>query len=388
MAQSKNELLSAQWSARLVMAFIGVPSVGFAVVSGLFNASYAARLGHDGREAAIWILASILITVFVTGLPLAIEILRPRVPHLAMAARGLWIGSLTFSFIAALGFAAVTRGQATAEADATLKDRAGLERAIDRGENELAAMRQHRPAAAVRADLRRAEVGAGVNCDRPRGAYARETCAPVLALRAELAAAEDANRIEAKLETQRAQLDGLAVVGTSSNPQADVLSWIGGGVMAAATWERVLTVFVAGLIELSAALGLAITARSVVELLKAPEEAPAEPVETVTAEPSAMAKVDPEMAFSMWFSSCVSTVKGARITPKDAFAHFEAWAGLNGVNGTLAYHTFGRRMGESVEAIGGKLGNSGGRYYGGVSLAKLGAGGLPLLDRQEEDAAE
>jgi hypothetical protein len=379
MAQSKSELLSARLSARLVMVFIGVPSVGFAVVSGLFNASYAARLGHDGRESAIWVLASVLITVFVTGLPLAIEILRPRVPHLAMAARGLWIGSLTFSFIAALGFAAVTRGQATAEADATLKDRAGLERTIDRGEGELAAIRHHRPAAAVKAELRRAEVASGVNCDRPRGAYAREACAPVLALRAELAAAEDASRIEAKLETQRAQLDGLAVVGTSSNPQADVLAWIGGGVMAAATWERVLTVFVAGLIELSAALGLAITASSVVELLKAPEEAPAETVETVTAEPSAMAKVDHEMAFSMWFSSCVSAVKGARITPKDAFAHFEAWSGLNGVNGTLAYHTFGRRMGESVEAIGGKLGNSGGRYYGGVSLAKLGAGVRPAL---------
>jgi hypothetical protein len=388
MAQSKNELLSAQWSARLVMAFIGVPSVGFAVVSGLFNASYAARLGHDGRESAIWVLASVLITVFVTGLPLAIEILRPRVPHLAMAARGLWIGSLTFSFIAALGFAAVTRGQATAEADATLKDRAGLERAIDRGENELAAMRRHRPAAAVRADLRRAEVGAGVNCDRPRGAYAREACAPVLALRAELAAAEDASRIEAKLETQRAQLDGLAVVGTSANPQADVLAWIGGGVMAAATWERVLTVFVAGLIELSAALGLAITARSVVELLKSPEEAPAAPVETApeVLAPSPLAAIEPELGWQMWAQSCLTAAKGGKITPKDAYAHYEAWAGLNNVVNILPYVTFGRRMSEAVVNMGGKIGRSNGRFYADVSLAKLGNSGVPLTE--DKDAAE
>jgi hypothetical protein len=246
-------------------------------------------------------------------------------------------------------------------------------------------MRRHRPAAAVRADLRRAEVGAGVNCDRPRGAYAREACAPVLALRAELAAAEDASRIEAKLETQRAQLDGLAVVGTSSNPQADVLAWIGGGVMAAATWERLLTVFVAGLIELSAALGLAITARSVVELLKSPEEAPAAPVETApeVLAPSPLAAIEPELGWQMWAQSCLTAAKGGKITPKDAYAHYEAWAGLNNVVNILPYVTFGRRMSEAVVNMGGKIGRSNGRFYADVSLSKLGNSGTPLTEDRE-----
>jgi hypothetical protein len=37
------------------------------------------------------------------GLPLAIEILRARVPHLANAARSLWLASMLFSFIVAVG---------------------------------------------------------------------------------------------------------------------------------------------------------------------------------------------------------------------------------------------------------------------------------------------
>src|SRR5262245_44785856 len=103
----EGSVASPQWSARLVVLFLGVPSLGFAIVSGLFNANYAARLGHDPQERITWVAASIFITLFVSGLPMAIEVLRTKVPHLAIAARGLWLSSLAFSFIAAMGYAAV-----------------------------------------------------------------------------------------------------------------------------------------------------------------------------------------------------------------------------------------------------------------------------------------
>ena len=83
----RNDIISGHWPARLIVLLLGVPSLGFAIVSGLFNASYAARLGHGQHEQAAWIAASVLITSFVTALPLAIEVLRARVPHLAAAAR-------------------------------------------------------------------------------------------------------------------------------------------------------------------------------------------------------------------------------------------------------------------------------------------------------------
>jgi hypothetical protein len=85
------------WQAWLVLAVVGLPSIGSAVVSGLFNANYAAHFGHTDQERLTWMAASVLITCFVTGPPLAIEILRACVPHLAVAARALWVASMAFT---------------------------------------------------------------------------------------------------------------------------------------------------------------------------------------------------------------------------------------------------------------------------------------------------
>ena len=387
-SNNDNELLSAQWSARLVVLFLGVPSLGFAVVSGLFNASYAQRLGHGGAEQATWVLASLLITCFVTGLPLAIEVLRVRVPHLAAVARGLWLGSMAFSFVAAVGYAAVTRDEATAGAGAMLRDRAGLERAIDRGEAELAALPRHRPARAVAADIRQAEADIGINCDRARSRGALEACRPVFGLRTELASADAADRIEGQLADLRARLGGVPNVGTTANPQADVLSWLGGGVLSVSVWERLLTVFIAALIELSAALGLAITARSVVELLAGPQDEPAA-VQEVTPEVLGAVplptNVDPDTAWHMWFLRCVSPCRGGKVKFRDAFDHYGTWAALNGIPGSslLSQTQFGQLMGAAVEASGGRIGKSSVRVYEGVALAQLGNNGVPLIGRQE-----
>ena len=380
----RNEIISGRWPARLIVLLLGVPSLGFAIVSGLFNASYAARLGHGQHEQAAWIAASVLITSFVTGLPVAIEVLRARVPHLAMAARLLWLACLLFSFIAAMGYAAATRGQATAEADALLKDRAGLERAIGRSEAELAALPRHRPAGAVRAELRVAETQAGVNCTNPRSRWAREACAPALALRAELAAAEDAARIEARLQQLRGQLSGRVITGTTANPQADVLSWLAGGTVSAEMWERLLTVFAAALIELSAALGLAITARSVMELRAAAEATPVPIAQPEIAAPrlpetAPQSALTAEYGWQTWFRQCVAPAKGERITAKDAYAHYEAWAAINTSGGIVPYITFGKRMADAVEAIGGRIGKSSSRFYADVALVASGAAALGAL---------
>jgi hypothetical protein len=385
-------IASAQWSARLVILFLGVPSLGFAIVSGLFNANYAARLGHDPQERMTWVAASVFITLFVSGLPIGIEVLRAKVPHLATAARGLWLASLAFSFVAAMGYAAVTRGQATAEAGAALKARSAIEAAIARSEAEIAALPNHRPTSTVRGELRAAEATAGraltlsKDCISMADRWQRDACRPILTLRAELAAAEDAARIEARLEVQRSQLSSLAVAGTSANPQADVLAWLSAGSLAAEVWEKLLTVFVAGLIELSAALGLAITARSVVELMK-PEQAPAAVVEVpaaAIAQPTPVQRVEPELGWRMWFEGCVTPAKGSRVTAKEAYAHYETWAGLNGISDVVPLVTFGRRMTEALAGIGGRVLHSNGRSYEGISLARLGNAAASVIPEAAE----
>ncbi len=375
----------------IIIVFLGGPSLGFAVVSGLFNASYAARFGQSASERMTWVAASILITCFVTGLPVAIEVLRARVPHLAAAARLLWVAGVLFSFVAAMGYAAATRGQVTAEADTRLKDRAGIERAIARSETELAALPQHRPARAVEADLHLAEAAVGraygwsKECRTIKDRWQRRACRPVLELRRELAVAEEAQRIEGRLAALRQQLDGLAVVGVSANPQADVLSWLGGRLLSPDGWERVLTVFIAALIEMSAALGLAITARAAVELMgdrrdnrprrsRQPDVAAQAAASAVVPQ---IAATGPEDGWRMWFQGCVAAEQGARVTPKEAFSHYEAWAGREGIKSTLPYVTFGRRMSEAILGLGGKSGRGATRYYEGIALSDA-AGGASM----------
>jgi hypothetical protein len=84
-----------------------------------------------------------------------------------------------------------------------------------------------------------------------------------------------------------------------------------------------------------------------------------------------------------------AAAKGGKITPRDAYAHYEAWAALNNVTNVLPYLVFGRRMSEAVATLGGKVGrNSRERFYDDVSLSTLGAGGVLLIGQRDEDAAE
>ncbi len=215
-----------------------------------------------------------------------------------------------------------------------------------------------------------------MNCRNPRRHWIRKACAPVLTLRAELAAAEDAARIEGHLQQLRAQLNKHVITGTTATPQADVLAWLAGGTVSAEMWERLLTAFAAALIELSAALGLAITARSVMELRVPPEARPVPAMRPEVALPmpiEATTAATPEQGWQTWFRQCVAPAQGERITAKDAYAHYEAWADIHVSGGILPYLTFGRRMAEAVEAIGGKVGKSSSRFYADVALAACGA---------------
>ena len=378
---------SSYFQAAAVVAFVGIPSLGFTLVSGAFNSHYAAQLGQTPYESYVWVLASVMVTLSVCGLPLAIEILRDRNAQLAMAARMLWIAAVLFSVISAMGFASLTRGETTARADAVLKDRQSLERAIARVERELNALGAYRATDAITADLERAETIAGYDCLDIRSRRERQACAPVFQLRTEYAAAQSAVRLEARLASLHGQLNGLAVVGNNANPQASILAWIGRGVLSPDTWERLLTVFVAVLIELGASLGMAITARSVAILLETPGKEEEQPVETATpfvpGEGENLRVVDPETGWRLWFERCVQPAKDGRVKAADAFAHYQNWAAVNGIDGTIKQFAFYGKMRDCIESVGARIIKNNTTFYDGVTLADIGANGAPLDEAGE-----
>jgi len=151
-------------------------------------------------------------------------------------------------------------------------------------------------------------------------------------------------------------------------------------------WGRGNVVFLAVLAEFGAVGALLIVGKSVSAILAPPVEAV--PVETPqdepaeSLEPSPLAQVNPEMGWNMWFQSCVTAANGQRVLPKDAYTHYENWAAMNNVTALLPMVTFGRRMTDAVQALGGRVGRSQGRYYEGITLTQLGANGAPLLGDQ------
>ena len=387
---TKGEVLSARWRAKLILVLVGVPGIGLATVSGVFNSMFALQLGHAEGERAAWLAFAVCVTLLISGLPIAIDLLRRSGDAtLARIAAGVLAACFAYSLMSAMGFSSGTRSRNAAEADAAISSREAIQATIQRTENEISALPAHRPAATVASDARRAEASAGRafttsgDCQSPTNRWQREACRPVLDLRAELAAAEDAQRLEDKLAGQREQLAGVAVFG-EADAQAGALAWLSGGLFGEDTWRRLMSLFVAALVEFGAATCMLICARSVSVLLagqdRGCEAAPAVAAPVEVLEPSPLAAVEPELGWQMWFQACVTAQRGGRITPKDAFAHYEAWAGLNNVAAVLPYVTFGRRMSEAVGALGGKVGKSNGRFYADVSLTKLGMNGVPMVD--------
>ena len=93
----------------------------------------------------------------------------------------------------------------------------------------------------------------------------------------------------------------------------------------------------------------------------------------------ATAAVSPEYGWRLWFERCVSAAQGSRVRTPEAFAHYQQWAAANGIEETVPLQTFGRLMTDRIAAIGGKILQSNGRVYEGISLADLGERAIPLM---------
>ncbi len=87
-----------------------------------------------------------------------------------------------------------------------------------------------------------------------------------------------------------------------------------------------------------------------------------------------------EQAWSWWFERCVSYAPNGRVRAPDAYAHYEQWAGANGIEQTVPLVTFGRLITARIAGIGGRIGQSNGRVYENISLADQGARAEPIME--------
>ncbi len=377
-APTAEERKSMFWHVTLIVCLIGAPALGFAAVSGTFNALFAYKLGADPMEKAAWVAASLLITLFVVGLPIAIEILRHPAPKLSQTTHRIWIACMIFSCLSALGFSAATREHNVGTAEQTIKTRSELEAALTRATAQLDRVPDHRPQGVLETQIESLKAANSVRLERTEDCKTivykrdREFCNKLAELNADYQAATEAERLEARIEELREQLSKLPEGSEIADPQADTISWLTLRIFGPESVRRGLSIFVALLIEMCAAFGMYIASRAVGVLMTRENAKPLiEPmpeVERLSVALPAPVQMDAEAAFLSWVERCVSIAKGARIRAGEAFTHYETWCAQNGL-ASMPYITFGRRMSDYVTRRGGKCLQSNGRVYLDVRVA-------------------
>jgi hypothetical protein len=186
--------------------------------------------------------------------------IKNRVWSQAVAAALLWTVVTGYSMTSAVGHAALNRfdstGQRAVKA-ATYKD---LRADMTRTQEQLGWVPQHRPADTVKNDLQALKDQRPwswtSNCTDVKGKVGREFCQKYHALNAELASAEEADKLEGRIGEIGAKLAKGAggTVMAEADPQATVLVHLTGLDMD--TVQTGLALFVALLLEIGSGFGL------------------------------------------------------------------------------------------------------------------------------------
>lgn len=249
---------------RHALGVLGVLAAGvLLVVSAAMNYRFGFSLGKTAIDGQIYGLASAAADCFKALAPFFFfAAMRNKMWSQAMAAAVVWFVVTAYSMTSAVGHAALNRldttGQRAVEA-ANYKD---LRADMKRAQEQLAWIPQHRPAATVEADIAAQKTQRmwswtnGCNAASTTTNPARTFCSNVHKLEAELASANQASKLEARIAEATVKL-GQSHGGTvmaDADPQASVLAKLLG--VNIDTIQIALTLFVALLIEIGSGFGM------------------------------------------------------------------------------------------------------------------------------------
>jgi len=285
----------------------------------------------------------------------------------------MWIGCVTWSANAALGFVAATRGETVAQRVADAKARSGWEATVERAEQEMARLAGHRPVAVVKAELNAAVVVGSVwqrskHCTDITLDESRAACAEVLRLRHELATAEAADDLESKVVARRTQLATMAVTGADMDPQATVLANLIG--VDQAQIRAGIALLLAFILEAGSALGFAIITTAAKDVPSpATPRLPLPLKPSTTRHPSAARLPTPDGHIRCWALSGLDIDPGSSVPARRAYESFCHWSRGQGVEPPTETY-FGRQFTKEIALLGGrKRRTRKAAMYSGIALA-------------------
>ena len=314
---------------RHALGVLGVLAAGVLLaVSAAMNWRFGFSLGRTEFDGQIYGAASAAADCMKALVPFFFfAALRTKMWAQAAASVLVWVVVMAYSLTSALGHAALNRLDTAGQRAATVQTYKDHRADLTRAKEQLSWIPQHRPAQAVQSDIAAFKSEKPwrwtKGCTKVKGPKGRSYCQKYHGFTAELASAEQASVLEARIaatQVKLAQSEGASVM-SEADPQAAVLAKLAGAVLPSVKVEDVqtaLTVFIALLLEVGSAFGMFI-AFSQWRLYErhattAPEIAPVIAVATAAPEIApviAVATAAPEIA-------PVSTVATAAAPPKSA----------------------------------------------------------------------
>ncbi len=233
----------------------------FIVASALMNWVFMTSLGKSGFEQQILGAVSIAVSAFLALLPpLLVWAFRERRIAYIVLGVPVFLAFAAFSLSSAVGFAAKNRGSIGEDRALAGERLAALKHELLETGTRLKALGAPRPVAVVDELLRGLEQdrrwASSKECRDATADASRSFCKGYFALKAEAALAGESRRYEERIAGLKRQAHGLEEQGAGrrADSQAAVLAGILG--LQTARAERGMMLFLAGLVEVGAALGL------------------------------------------------------------------------------------------------------------------------------------
>jgi len=248
--------------ARHALGILGVIAASILLaVSAAMNYRFGFSLGKTALDGQIYGAASVAADCFKALVPFFFfAALRNRMWAQALAAVLVWVVVTGYAMTSALGHAALNRLDTSGKRAAAAANYTDLRADSKRAQEELSWIPAHRPAETVAAELNvhKAQRYWAVTdqCTDVRGRGARRYCQQFHKLNAELASAQNAQKLEsriAKISAKLANVSGSAVM-AQADPQASVLARLSG--VQVEKVQMSLTVLVAVLIEIGSGFGM------------------------------------------------------------------------------------------------------------------------------------
>jgi hypothetical protein len=229
--------------------------------SGLMNWVFMTSLGRSEFEQHILGAVSLAVSVFIALLPtLLLWAWREGRTLYILLGLPVFLGFAAFSLSSAIGFAALNRGTRDEDRGLATARLVEVQRTIEATGTALKDLEAVRPIPVLREILRGLEQdrrwGSSKSCEAATAEMSRSFCKDYFDVKAEVAKAGERERLTehlAELKRERSRLEDMGA-GREADSQTAVLARLMG--LPASEVERVLTLFLAALVEVGAAFGI------------------------------------------------------------------------------------------------------------------------------------